>query len=238
MSNRIRLSEDELSNDKEQPKSKRAFCTKCRRPQRVCLCFAIPRNPLPTQTCIVILQSAAEAKAKVKTADLVPFCIQKAKVHPMRKGVEAHIPADAVLLYPTKHSLPLSSLEKRPKTVVLLDATWSSAQRMFSRSPFLQALQQVHIPDAFLKAPLFKVRKAPTTEIKGARSTAEAVASAIHCLEGDESLPSVQAIRRCVHEASEMQLAFVRRKANGGQHRTERAGYEPALYDNNKLTDV
>uniref|UniRef100_A0A8C5MBC6 tRNA-uridine aminocarboxypropyltransferase n=1 Tax=Leptobrachium leishanense TaxID=445787 RepID=A0A8C5MBC6_9ANUR len=43
---------------------RRALCTRCRRPQKVCLCPFLPEQPLPVSTCLYIVQHPAEVQLK------------------------------------------------------------------------------------------------------------------------------------------------------------------------------
>lgn len=217
---------------------RRATCSRCKRPERVCICHALPSNPLPTLTRVLILQTRAEAKTKIKTADLIPLCLENSKLIVGGSELDWGIPPDAVLLFPGENAKPLNSLVKTNNTIIVLDGTWDGARRLLSRSQTLQSLPRAYIPEPYISTSLFKARKAPSTSINGARSTAEAVASALECIEGEASLTSVQALRAAVHEMSESQLRFIREKGqNGGKHRKERKGYVDNLYKNENGDD-
>lgn len=142
------------------------------------------------------------------------------------------IPPDSILLYPGLDAVPLPRVADPGRPIILLDGTWDSANRIYTRSPKLQKLQRAFIPGRFLGEALFLARKPPQQRIKDARSTAEAVAGAILCIEGEKAAAAVEALRRCVHESSEMQLQFVRRKGpTAGRHREDRQGYIKGLYE-------
>ena len=116
-------------------------------------------------------------------------------------------------------------------TLVLLDATWDSARRFLRRAPALQQLRRAFVPQEFLGDALFRARKPPVADVPGARSTAEAVAGALECVEGEAVKEVVRYIRKVVHEASEMQLRFVRGKREDEVvHRKEKRGYIEGLY--------
>lgn len=180
------------------------------------------------------MQTSAEAKAKVRTADLVPHILSHARILPARRDIAAQLPPDAILLFPGRNAAPLKSVATPNPSLVLLDATWDAAHRLLNRSPALQALQRAFIPENYLGPPLFRARKPPTASIQCARSTAEAVAGALECLEGEAAKAAIVNIRTCVHEASEMQLRFLRSKGEGvGRHRKDRPGYLEGLYNSN-----
>lgn len=210
---------------------KRSFCSRCARPQRVCLCSILPRTPISTPTSIIIFQTLSESKAKVRTADLVPLILRHARLVLAKHGFEAHTPPDAILLFPSRDAAPLHSLPAAGRTLILLDATWDKAQRLLDKSKALQRMPRAFVAEKFLGTPLFRARKPPTKSIVGARSTAEAVAGALQCVDGESSAEAVATLRACVHEASEMQLRFVRSNGDGqGRHRKERTGYEEGWY--------
>lgn len=180
---------------------------------------------------MIILQTAAEAKAKVKTANLIPLCMSNCRIISAGKESEAYIPQNGVLLFPSKDAVALDTIAETTSTLIVIDSTWTSAQRLLNRSRLLQSLRKAFIPHGILNAPLFKARKAPTAVVKGARSTAEAVAYALDCLHDEKEAQVGAAIRSAVHAASEMQLKFIREKGDGGgRHRIHRVGYEHGLY--------
>lgn len=214
--------------------AKRAVCSKCSRPKNVCLCPYLPAEPMPTQTSTIIVQSKAEAKGKVKTADLVSRCLANSKVLPATKQSEAQIPDNCIVLFPGPGAEPLDKIcrNRSSCTILVIDATWDSAKRIIKRSEMLQALPKAYIPEAFIGTSLFKARKPPTSSIQNARSTGEAIASALDCIEGDAVKEVVRAIREAIHAASEMQLGFIRAKGtNAGKHRKDRPGYHDGLYE-------
>ena len=225
---------EDKNSDSGVVSSKRVTCTSCSRPANVCLCEMLPKERMSSNTCVVIVQSRAEAKAKVKTAGIVTKCMSNARIVHSLKQVEEHIGGDAVLLFPGDQAISLKEacVDRKCSTIVLVDGTWDTAKRMIRRSAVLQSLQRAFVPAEFLGQALFRARKAPTGTFTDARSTAEAVAGALLCIEGDSAKDLAAAIRAGVHAASEMQLKFIREKgARAGKHRVNRRGYQPGLYD-------
>lgn len=163
---------------------------------------------------IIIFQNASERKKKVKTAALAKLCLANIRIVPPGKESEALISSNAMLMFPGQGSISMDSVSNKPDNLVLLDATWDKAHRMLSRSPFLQSLPRIFVPDSILQEPLFKVRQPPRHRIRCARSTAEIIAYAVEHFNGDHGMRGAEAIRRVIHEASEIQLEFVRRKDN------------------------
>lgn len=176
------------------------------------------------------MQTRAESRAKVRTADLLPLCLSRARVVRAGRQGDSEVPAEAVLLFPGDGALPLESFADAT-CVVLIDGTWDAAGRVLERSSVLRGLKRAFVDERFLGSVLFRVRK-PPSDVGGARSTAEAAAGAIACLEGERSILAVQAVRRAVLESSEIQLRFVREKGlDGAVHRRSKKGYIEGLYD-------
>lgn len=206
----------------------RSYCTHCGRPDRVCICHALPKQLISTSTPVIVVQTAAEAKCKVGTAWLLPLVLATSKVIPARGHSDAiQITREAALLYPGEDSRKFEELESTPKALVLLDGTWKSTRRLLSSSTTLRTLPRVHLPPS-TDAALFRVRR-PPAHVSAARSTAEAVADALEEL--DRATDAALSIRRAVSAFSESQIGFVReRGVKNVPHRTERAGYVPELY--------
>ncbi len=146
------------------------------------------------------------------------------------KELTSLIPENSAVLFPGADSVSVETLLPRPKCIILIDGTWDSAKRLLTNSPTLRGLPRAHLPSKD-GAPLFRVRR-PPANVPGARSTAEAAADAVEVLDGEAGVDAARALRHAVHEASELQLRFVRMKgADKVPHRTERRGYVPGLYE-------
>lgn len=71
--------------------------------------------------------------------------------------------------------------EPPPRQLVVLDATWSQARRMYRKIDALRGLPTLHLPVAPM--PATRLREAPGP---GRVSTIEAIARALRLVEGDE----------------------------------------------------
>ena len=67
-----------------------------------------------------------------------------------------------------------------PRQIVILDATWSQARKMFHKLTALRGLPILRLPDAPM--PSARLRKSPG---EGQVSTIEAIARALRLLEGE-----------------------------------------------------
>ena len=56
--------------------SPREVCDRCARPPEVCLCSALPKAPIVTQTRVLVLQHPAEAKKGIASVPLIQMCLE------------------------------------------------------------------------------------------------------------------------------------------------------------------
>jgi DTW domain-containing protein YfiP len=90
--------------------------------------------------------------------------------------------------------------------LVVLDATWSQARRMFRKLGGLRGLPILRLPDAAM--PAARLRESPAP---GKVSTIEAIARALRLLEGDEvAVPLERLFDLAVVRAHETGRAVVR----------------------------
>jgi DTW domain-containing protein YfiP len=143
------------------------------------LCGEIPA--IATQTRVVIVRHHLERFRASNTGRLAHFALPNSELvdHGGETGV-ARLPAleGAWLLYPEG---PFTErIEVAPKTLVVLDATWSQARRMFRKLEALRGLPMLRLPDAPM--PTARLRESPAP---GKVSTIEAIARALRMIEGD-----------------------------------------------------
>jgi DTW domain-containing protein YfiP len=93
----------------------------------------------------------------------------------------AKLPAldDMWLLFP-EGPITQVPIEHPPRALVVLDATWSQARRMFRKLQALRGLPILRLPEAPM--PAARLRESPAP---GKVSTIEAIARALRLLEGD-----------------------------------------------------
>ncbi len=104
----------------------------------------------------------------------------------------------AWLLFPEGPVTPVP-VEPPPTAIVVLDATWSQARRMFRKVEALRGLPILRLADAPM--PAARLRESPAP---GKVSTIEAIARALRVLEGDASAtPLERLFERAVARAAQ-----------------------------------
>jgi DTW domain-containing protein YfiP len=152
-----------------------------------CLCSEIPT--IVTRTRVVIVRHHLERHRSSNTGRLAHLALPNSEIvdHGGRRleahdggglgGVAVLPPLDgAWLLFPEgDHGVPAEP----PKQLVVLDATWSQARRMFRKIAALRGLPILRLPPGPMAAS--RLREAPGP---GMVSTIEAIARALVQLEG------------------------------------------------------
>ena len=151
----------------------RAVCERCARPHRVCVCAALPPEPVATQTRVLILQHPVEAKKTVATVPLVELCLANCTVvtgmrfEPELREIQVALDEGyrPLLLYPGPDARPLEEVaegtartvhqegseaaDPRKVLLILADGTWRQAHHMLRHSPRLvAACERVSFSDA------------------------------------------------------------------------------------------
>jgi DTW domain-containing protein len=155
-------------------------CGRCLFPRRVCLCAAIP--VVPTRTRIVIVRHHLECHRSSNSGRLAHLALpNSAIVDHGGRGGPARLPdmAGAWLLFP-EGAAAREAPAAPPAQLVVLDATWSQARRMYRKLPALRGLPILRLPDAPMAAA--RLRESPGP---GRVSTIEAIARALRLLEGE-----------------------------------------------------
>ncbi|HEU0035348.1 MAG TPA: tRNA-uridine aminocarboxypropyltransferase [Kofleriaceae bacterium] len=163
-------------------------CERCLFQRRVCLCAAIPT--VPTQTRIVIVRHHLERFRSSNSGRLAHFALPNSALvdHGGSLG-PAKLPDldGAWLLYPEGE--PTTTFATPPRQLVVLDATWSQARRMFRKLGALRGLPILRLPE--LPMPEARLRESPAP---GRVSTIEAIARALRLLEGDAAAAPLEAL--------------------------------------------
>ena len=165
----------------------RRYCTHCHYPLSTCLCSVL--RPVKSQCRIDILQHPKEAKAAKNTAHLLKLCMPQ-QVN-LWLGENEHDfdelklsldndTQNTLLLYPAEHANDLT-LAAQPSALVsvrliLIDATWRKAYKMWQLNPWLWPL------------PTYKLSNrashyARSASVSGALSTLECVRHTLEHLE-------------------------------------------------------
>jgi DTW domain-containing protein YfiP len=155
-------------------------CARCLFQRRVCLCAAIPA--LATRTRIVIVRHHLERWRSSNSGRLAHLALPNSEiVEHGGSGGPARLPdlGGAWLLYPEGEVLREAPATP-PRQLVVLDATWSQARRMYRKLSALRGLPILRLPEAPMAAA--RLRESPGA---GRVSTIEAIARALRVLEGE-----------------------------------------------------
>lgn len=166
------------------PREARALCERCRRPRVVCYCAELPL--LPTRARILLLQHPRERRMGIGTARMahlaLPNSTLRVGTHFAADPIVAALLAEAApawLLFPGADAVDVHALAARgPKTLVVLDGTWSQARKLLRLNPGLSSLPRI----AFARARPsdYRIRRQPADFCV---STIEALAEVLGVLE-------------------------------------------------------
>ena len=165
-----------------EPQQQPPHCVVCRLPTDLCVCRDLPQYPLPLG--FLLLQHVRERRSSSNTGNLVRKVLPNSSIVAYgRQGAPfdpkrlTDVDGAAALLYPSPDAVALSAdriAVDEVTTLVVLDATWPQARRMFQRLPPLRRLPAWCLPQS--RAPRWQLRK---QRQPGHLSTAGAVASAL-----------------------------------------------------------
>lgn len=153
----------------------------------MCLCPSIPA--VAARTRVVIVRHHLEKHRSSNTGRLAHLALHGSEI--LDYGGRApmpDLPRDAAwLLFPEGEVTvaPPPGLS----TLIVLDATWSQARRMYRKLPALRGLPTLRLPDIEVTAE--RLRESPGP---GRVSTIEAIAAALRLLEGDEIATPLEAL--------------------------------------------
>ena len=185
----------------------RAMCLRCRRPQRVCYCAALPR--LDTRTTVVLLQHPRERDMPIGTARMASLCLPHSELHVGVRWGESPALAAAladpayppILLYPGPGAKDiLHDPPTGPVTLVVVDGTWSQAKNVVRDNPVLHALPRYAFDTP--EPSHYRIRREPRAEYV---STIEALMHVLGVLEGDA--PRFRALLDPLNAMVDAQLA-------------------------------
>jgi DTW domain-containing protein YfiP len=155
----------------------------------VCLCAAVPT--VPTRTRVVIVRHHLEKYRSSNSGRLAHAALPNSVIvdHGGLEGPAILPPLDgAWLLYPAGESVDVTAVAP-PSQLVVLDATWSQARRMYRKLAPVRGLPVLRLPDA--PVPAARLRASPG---EGRVSTIEAIARALRLLEGDAAAAPLEAL--------------------------------------------
>jgi DTW domain-containing protein len=175
-------------------------CARCLFQQRVCLCAAIP--VIETRTRIVIVRHSRERNRSSNTGRLAHLALPNSVIvdHGDPGGAPTVLPSleGAWVVYPSGEPLERAP-EPPPAQLVILDATWSQARRMFHKLGALRGLPILRFPDAPM--PAGRLRASPA---EGHVSTIEAIARALRLVEGDHVATPLETVFQVAVSRAEM----------------------------------
>lgn len=172
--------------------SKRTRCDDCLFLADQCICQWIPA--LSTRLKILVLQDPKEAQHAKNTVSLLSLglssveCISTANHDAMIQVFSQIDPAKWRLVFPSDSAESIESISADTASeiegVILLDATWRKAKKLYFTEPLLHAFGAV----CFSQPPegQYRIRKSPSAE---SLSTLEACAYAIEQVTGENMQP-------------------------------------------------
>jgi DTW domain-containing protein YfiP len=151
------------------------------------LCAAIP--VVPTRTRVTIVRHHTERFRSSNSGRLAHLALPNSELvdHGGPLGEARLVLEDAWLLFPEGE--PVTRIETPPRQLVVLDATWSQARRMFRKLGALRGLPLFRLPE--LPTARARMREAPAPDRV---STIEAIAHALRMLEGDDVAQPLEAL--------------------------------------------
>ena len=181
-------------------------CPRCLLQQRVCLCSEI--KAIATRTRIVIVRHHQEQFRSSNSGQLAHLALPNSEiVDHGGSGGPAALPVldGAWLLFPEGEPRDVAP-EPPPRQLIVLDATWSQARRMYRKIDALRVLPILRLPDEPM--PRARLRESPGP---GRVSTIEAIARALRMLEGEPAARALEqlfdvAVRRAQSTGRSVQL--------------------------------
>lgn len=172
------------------PRNENSHCLRCYQRKEICICPILPT--VTTRAEFLILRHIYEAARPSNTGRLVALAMPNCRIIPCGGGTRIGLsPIDdeylgapgTWLLWPdgTGTQSDLSNLTSHNR-VVVIDATWQQARRLYSSMPLLQALPRLALP-----VPIRDRDRLREQHRLDGMSTLEAVAAAVAKLEGVEA---------------------------------------------------
>ncbi len=186
----------------------RAFCYRCFKPARVCVCALLPR--VANCTPVYILQHPRERNRPIGTVRFAALGLQhcEVEVHAPWSNepsqLRDRLPAGTAVLFPSAKARAVESLQpaERPGALLVLDGTWHQVKAVVRANPWLNDL-----PHVYLAAPTptrYRIRAEPQIHYV---STLEAIVATLHALEPDT--PGFDELLRAFDAMIDTQVAHV-----------------------------
>jgi len=179
------------------PHDENSHCPRCYQRLEICICPILPT--ITTRTEFLILRHIYEAERPSNTGRLVALAMPNARIIPCGGGTRIGLsPIDdeflrvpgTWLLWPdgTGTQREMSGLTP-PDRVLVIDATWQQARRLYSSMPVLRALPRLVLPE-----PIRSRDRLREQHRSDGMSTIEAVAAAVAKLEGAEAAKPLESL--------------------------------------------
>ena len=155
-------------------------CPRCLLQQRVCLCAEVPE--VATRTRVVIVRHHLEQHRSSNSGRLAHLALPNSVIvdHGGIRGPAQVAALDGAWLLFPEGDVCTRPPEPPPKQLIVLDATWSQARRMYRKLEWLRGVPILRLPEG--AAARGRLREAPSADRV---STIEAIAAALRLLEGD-----------------------------------------------------
>jgi DTW domain-containing protein len=172
------------------PPNHNTHCFRCYQRREICICPIIPT--VHTHAEFLILRHIYEAERPSNTGRLAALALKKSRIISCGGGERIGLPQvdekllsapGTWLLWPDgKGAQPDESGRISPVRIVVIDATWQQARRIYSSISALWAMPRLSLP-----APAENKKRLRDQHRSNYMSTLEAVAAAVAKLEGSET---------------------------------------------------
>jgi DTW domain-containing protein len=172
------------------PRDEKSHCPLCYQRREICICPILSK--VQTRTEFLILRHIYEAERPSNTGRLVALAMPNSRIIPCGGGTRIGLkPIDdeflrtpgTWLLWPDgTGAQPDISDILPPSRLVVIDATWQQARRLYNTLPVLRTLPKLALP-----APIRCRERLRDQYRSDGMSTIEAVAAAVTRLEGAEA---------------------------------------------------
>lgn len=164
-------------------------CPRCLLQQRLCLCAEIPT--VATRTRVVIVRHQREQHRSSNSGRLAHLALTNSVIveHGGGRTPTQLPPLDgAWLLFPEGEPTTRAP-DPPPRQLIVLDATWSQARRMYHKLAQLRGLPMLRLPEGWRAQSRFRAQ--PSADRV---STIEAIAGALRLLEGDDKAAPLETL--------------------------------------------
>lgn len=179
------------------PRDENSHCPRCYQRREICICPILPT--VTTRTEFLILRHIYEAERPSNTGRLVALAMPNSRIIPCGGGTRIGLsPVDdeflrvpgTWLLWPdgTGTQPDMSDLAT-PDRVVVIDATWQQARRLYCNMPVLRTLPRLVLPE-----PTRSRDRLREQHRSDGMSTIEAIAAAVAKIEGAETARPLESL--------------------------------------------